>query len=178
MYKIKVNMTEKALYDFLLYHTYSKASGFLINVLGIAIIFIGLITRFSGNSENAGYIFYIIAGIIFLVAVPVQLKMRAKKQIRINPDYNQPVMYTFSDDGIVTETGDKVKEYTWDRMEKTVVTPKTIGIYYGKDLALIIPKWDFGEQFAPIFQMSMYYTETNRLKKEAEKKAAKEEKKK
>ena len=50
------------------------------------------------------------------------------------------------------------------------MTPKTVGVYYGKDEALIIPKWDFGELFSPVFQMCMYYTETNRLKKEEEKK--------
>lgn len=32
-----------------------------------------------------------------------------------------------------------------------MVTPKTIGIYYGKDNAMIIPKVDFGDQFVPIF---------------------------
>ena len=35
--KITVKMTDKYLFDFTLYHTYSKFAGFLTNVLGAAI---------------------------------------------------------------------------------------------------------------------------------------------
>ena len=31
--KMMVNMTKEALYDFLLFHAYSKFSGFLVNIL-------------------------------------------------------------------------------------------------------------------------------------------------
>ena len=39
-YKITVTHTQESLFDFLLYHTYSRASGFLINVLGFAVSFL------------------------------------------------------------------------------------------------------------------------------------------
>lgn len=38
--KMMVNMTKEALYDFLLFHAYSKFSGFLVNILGLAVAFI------------------------------------------------------------------------------------------------------------------------------------------
>ena len=41
--KIFVQMTEKVLFDFMLFHTYSKFAGFLSNVLGMAVEFIGII---------------------------------------------------------------------------------------------------------------------------------------
>ena len=44
-----VNMTKEALYDFLLFHAYSKFSGFLVNILGLAIIFLGI---FSYTTER------------------------------------------------------------------------------------------------------------------------------
>lgn len=165
MLKIKVNMTEKALYDFLLYHAYSKWTGLMINVLGIAFVFMGLIQRFQGKVDFRGFVIYFAAGVIFLCAVPIQLKLRAKKQVKINPDFNQTVDYDFSDDGIIVKAGERERRFKWTQMTKTVVTPKNIGIYYGKDDALIIPKWDFGELFAPVFEMAMYYTEMNRLGK-------------
>ena len=34
---------------------------------------------------------------------------------------------------------------------RAVVTPKTIGIYYAPECAMILPKEDFGDQFVPIF---------------------------
>ena len=37
--KMMVNMTKEALYDFLLFHAYSKFSGFLVNILGLAVAY-------------------------------------------------------------------------------------------------------------------------------------------
>ncbi len=151
MNKITVNMTKETLYDFLLYHAYSKFSGFLINILGFAIIIMGLILYLGGNAELKNFIFFCVAGVVFLAATPLQLKMRAKKQVVVNREYNCPADYTFSEDGIVIEQNGEVREFLWEQIERAVVTPKTIGIYYGKDLAMIIPKSDFGDQFVPIY---------------------------
>lgn len=43
MKKITVHMTKEALFDFLLFHAYSKFSGFLVNILGLAVAFMGII---------------------------------------------------------------------------------------------------------------------------------------
>ncbi len=45
----------------------------------------------------------------------------------------------------------KSKTYEWEHIERAVVTPKTIGIYYAPECAMILPKEDFGDQFVPIF---------------------------
>lgn len=165
MLKIKVNMTEQALYDFLLYHAYSKWTGLCVNILGLAFVFMGLIQYFTGMISFGRMTLFFFGGLLFLFAIPVQLKMRSKKYIKVHPEYNQLVEYDFSDNGIIYKYGDHVRNFTWNQMTKCVISPKNIGIYYGKDDALIIPKWEFGELFSPIFQMSMYYTEMNRLGK-------------
>ncbi len=151
MNKITVKMTKEYLYDFLLFHAYSKFSGFLINILGLAIAFMGIIMYTTGRIETMGIAFYLIAAVIFLAATPLQLNLRAKKQVIVNKEYNCPAEYTFSEDSIVIEQNDEVKEFTWDQIERAVVTPKTIGIYYGTEKAMILPKADFGDQFVPIF---------------------------
>ncbi len=48
------------------------------------------------------------------------------------------------------------KTYDWSKIQRTVTTPKTIGIYYGKDLAFIIPKEAFGDRFVPVMQMVVH----------------------
>ena len=50
MNKITVHMTKEFLYDFLLFHAYSKFSGFLINILGLAIAFVGVFMYASGKT--------------------------------------------------------------------------------------------------------------------------------
>lgn len=151
MNKITVRMTKEYLYDFLLFHAYSKFSGFLINILGLAVAFMGIIMYTTNRTGVTGLAFYLIAAVIFLGSTPLQLKMRAAKQVEVNPEYCNPVDYTFSEEGIIVENDGNTKNYKWDEIERAVVTPKTIGIYYGKDDAMILPKPDFGDQFVPIF---------------------------
>lgn len=147
-------MTKEALFDFLLFHAYSKLGGFLVNILGLAVAFMGIMMYASGKIGGMSVFFYLCASLLFLGYTPIQLKLRASKQVRINPEYCQPMEFTFlEEDGIVTECRDERKQYSWEDIVRAVVTPKTIGIYYEEERALIIPKEDFGEQFADIFQM-------------------------
>ena len=70
-------MTKEYLYDFLLFHAYSKFSGFLINILGLAVAFMGVIMYTTNHTGVTGLVFYLIAAAIFLGGTPLQLKMRA-----------------------------------------------------------------------------------------------------
>ena len=142
--RMTVNMTKEALYDFLLFHAYSKFSGFLVNILGLAIVFLGIFSYTTGKVNGAG-------AALFLGGTPIQLKMRAKKQVVINKEYNSSAEYTFSEAGIMIRQNGESRTYEWDHIERAVVTPKTIGIYYAPECAMILPKQDFGDQFVPIF---------------------------
>lgn len=130
MNKITVNMTKEALFDFLLFHAYSKLGGFLVNVLGLAVAFLGIFLYVSGNTTGLGAACYLGASFLFLAYTPILLKIRAKKQVRANPEYSQPVEVTFSEEsGIVAKWQEGKREYPWEDIERAVVTPKTIGIY-------------------------------------------------
>ena len=87
MNKITVRMTKEYLYDFLLFHAYSKFSGFLINILGLAVAFMGVIMYTTNHTGVTGLVFYLIAAVIFLGGTPLQLKMRAAKQVEVNQEY-------------------------------------------------------------------------------------------
>lgn len=165
MNKITVHMTREALFDFLLFHAYSKFSGFLINILGLAVAFAGIFMYLSGKTGAMGVALYLAASFIFLASTPLQLKMRAKKQMEINPEYCNPAEYTFSEEeGIRVEYGGRSRIFPWEQVQRAVVTPKTIGIYYAQDRALIIPKQDFGSQFLEIFQMIARHLGRNRVR--------------
>ena len=72
MNKITVRMTKEYLYDFLLFHAYSKFSGFLINILGLAVAFMGIIMYTTNHTGVTGLVFYLIAAVIFLGGTPLQ----------------------------------------------------------------------------------------------------------
>lgn len=165
MSKITVHMTREALYDFLLYHAYSKFSGFMVNILGFAVIFLGVFSYATGRTNAVGVVFYLIAAVLFIGYTPMQLKMRAKKQVELNPEYKEPVEYIFSEEeGIIARWESGERHVSWSDVERAVVAPKTIGVYYGKDQALIFPKQDFGDQFLTIYQMIVRHLAENSAK--------------
>mgnify|MGYP003176005069 CR=1 FL=1 len=62
--KITVRMTDTYLFDFTLYHTYSKLAGFLTNILGAAIAFMGIIMLAMGKIKPVQIIFYLVAAVV------------------------------------------------------------------------------------------------------------------
>lgn len=162
MSKMTVHMTKETLYDFLLYHAYSKFSGFLVNILGFAVIFLGVFSYATGRTGAGGVAVYLIAAVIFIGYMPIQLKVRAKKQVETNPEYRETVEYEFSEEeGITARWESGNRHVDWSDVQRAVVAPKTIGVYYGKDQALILPKQDFGDQFLPIYQMIVRHLAEN-----------------
>ncbi len=164
MEKLNVQLTREQLFDFLLYHTFSKASGFLVNMLGMCLIVLGAVMQFVGRISFVQFVLYVIAGVAFLSYTPILLKIRAGKQMKINPEYRDPREYIFSEEGICVVQNGEEKKYDWSKIQRTVTTPKTIGIYYGKDLAFIIPKEAFGDKFVPIMQMVVQHIGLNNVR--------------
>lgn len=156
--KITVTMTADALYDFTLYHTYSKFSGFLTNVLGLAVGFMGIILVVTKKSPTVSLVFYLLAAAAFLCFTPLQLKMRAKKQIRLNPEFKGETVYKFDENGITAGHDGRENVYSWDQVKKVVATPKTIGFYYETDRAFIIPKEDFKDRFVQVMKLAVEHT--------------------
>ncbi len=154
MEKITTHMTQEYLYDFFLYHAYSKFAGFLSNILGLAVIFLGVFSYTSGRINGYLCAVYLIAAFGFLGYTPFTLKHRAKKAMEQMDIYKNPLDMTFDDEnGIMIQQGDSSTMYGWERVKKAVVTPKTIALYIGDEEALIIPKVDFGDSFQPIYIM-------------------------
>ena len=152
--KITVRMTDTYLFDFTLYHTYSKLAGFLTNILVAAIAFMGIIMLVMGKIKPVQIIFYLVAAVVFIVYTPLLLKYRSKKQVKRIERYHVPNEMTFNDEGIQVEFADKKETYEWEQIQKVVTTPKTIGFYYETEKELIVPKPDFGDKFVPILTLA------------------------
>ena len=101
--------------------------------------------------SGIGAALYLVAAVIFLGGTPFQLKMRAKKQVVVNREYNAPVEYTFSEKGIALEQNGESKTYEWEQN-------RTCGSYTKDNWNLLCTgmcddtsKEDFGDQFVPDF---------------------------
>ena len=118
--KITVRMTDTYLFDFTLYHTYSKLAGFLTNILGAAIAFMGIIMLVMGKIKPVQIIFYLVAAVVFIAYTPLLLKYRSKKQVKGIERYHVPNEMTFNDEGIQVEFADKKETYEWEQIQKVV----------------------------------------------------------
>jgi len=160
---IKVQMTEEALYDFLLYHTYSKFSGFLINILGMTVVLLGIYMWVTDQIAALQLVYYILAGVVFLIFTPISLWLRAKKCVKRSAEYKTPKVYIFSEEGIdVVQTAGQ--RFTWEEISKVVAAPKTFGFYYGDNDALIIPKSEFGDKYMAIMKIVSAHICRSRMK--------------
>ncbi len=136
----------------MLYHTYSKFSGFLVNVLGLAVIVAGGFLLGADKIQVYQALLYVFAGIGFIGYTHLQLKLRASKLMK-QDKYQQLINYEFDDNGIVEHMSDRKNEYKWGDIIKAVATPKDIAFYIDEGEALVVPKESFGENFMPVMKL-------------------------
>ncbi len=150
---IDVTLREEFVYDFFLYHAYSKLSGFLTNILGFAIFIMGVYSYWMGYSDGKELAFFVVSSVVFLTATPLQLKWKARQAMKQDM-WRQTMHCTFFDGkGIQIERGENVRLYAWEEVERAAVAPKTIVLYIDGGEALVFPKESFGEKFGSIYQM-------------------------
>ena len=167
--RITVKITEETLFDFFLYHAYSKFNGFLQNLLGFAVIFMGIWSFVTGRTGVPGMLLYIVIGVAFLGYTPFLLRRRAREAMKEDL-YAQPMDITFDEEkGITVEQAGSARLYPWTEVQRAAVTPKTIAVYVGDEQALIIPKWDFGDRFASCYQIIARGLRSSRVPKDANK---------
>ena len=83
--KMDVQMTPRAMYDFLLYHTYSHLSGLIGAIFGVVVLGLGIRAMAQGD-YTAGMMFFFFAA-VFLVMTPLTLKSKAKAQVKTRNHY-------------------------------------------------------------------------------------------
>ena len=149
---VDVKMKAQFIYDLLLYHTYSKFTGFVINLVGLSVIVMGGYSLKAGRITMGQCALYIAVGLCVLCFTPFNLKMQSKKMIK-SPKYEDVIRYNFDEQGIEEVIGDKINTYSWSKVKKATATPKNIAFYVTDESALILPKESFGENFMPVMKL-------------------------
>lgn len=125
--KFEVNMTDKIMYDFLLYHSYTSASGLFATLVGIGCFIFAVNKGLSGDSQSA--ILFGALGAMLLFSTPFTLKSSAKNQVKNTEMFQKPLQYEITEKGIsVTQNGESA-ENTWDHIMRVVSTSKSLVIY-------------------------------------------------
>lgn len=132
-----VQMTSADLYDYMLHHTYSSASGLIGSVAGALMV--------VAAAAGAG-ILCLIAGIFVLLYLPVTLFLKSKQQFLMNPSFKRPLHFKMTEEGIEVSQGEEIQSQKWEDMHKAVSTMKSIILYTSPVNASIFPRRELGEK--------------------------------
>lgn len=133
-----VQMTEKEVYRYTLYHTYHRFSGMLGLCLA-AIAVLNLVMNFQDMSDQAKTIMIIIA-LWPTVLDPLMMKSRCKAQVKRNKAYQKALQYCIDADGITVSQNEESQTIAWDKLMKIVETRTQFLVYSSRIYAFVFPK--------------------------------------
>lgn len=136
--EFQVQMTVKAMFQYLLYHTYMNISGMLSIPLGGLCYYLGYTGMISGDT-NKMLVFYFL-GTMLIFINPIMLWSKAAKQVKNTPMFKEPIAYELDDKGITISQNGQSHSVPWDEVAKIVETKDTVIIYISRIRAFIITK--------------------------------------
>jgi len=152
---VTVRMTAGVLYDYMIRHAYTSASGILGTCFGV----LGLLVY----AKSGGFL-YLIMGIVLILYLPVVLAKNAAVQMKLNPVYKEPLHYEFDSEGVHVSQGESAQSLTWEQCTKAVSTGKSILLYTGKNNASIFPRKDLGEDASALIAILAKYLDPKKMK--------------
>lgn len=158
---IKVQMTTKVMYEFLLQHTYCNISGVAGVILGVGCLILGAPAITQGDTQKVLFLFL---GIMIVFINPFMLRFKAAKQVKLTPMFRKPISYHLHEEGITISQEEEVMDIIWDNVARVVETPGTIIIYISRIRAFVLPKASMGAEIDTVYQMLSTHINDGRMK--------------
>ncbi len=160
--ELDVKLTEKDMYRFNMYHIYSGFQGIFSIIIAILIFVVAGVTW--GNIEKTYSILYILFGIVFLLYMPLTLKLKSKQQLASNSGLRESLHYIFDETGIHVSQNGETADLEWKQVYKMVATGSNVLIYSSRINAFVIPRAVLGEQYEPLKQLAESKLEKYRIR--------------
>lgn len=157
--KITVNMTSKALTDFVFRSYYSRFSGFLSLFLGIMAILMVVRGAVSGNMSTQTMVVYGLLAVVCLAGNPLVLLQKAKHQLATNPSYQAPICYEIDLGGITVSQGEQKELIPWKKIYRIRYSKNMVAVYTGPYHAFVLPNSELGSDKNIILGRMVQYTQ-------------------
>ena len=112
----------------------------------IGVFAIGLAIISGGTTPISYRLLYVLFGLLFIFYIPLDLKRKAKKQVKTNPYYAQPIHYILDEEGVTTIQGENEAKVTWDKFSKVKLTKKSMFLYMRNKNACVFSLNVFGKE--------------------------------
>ncbi|MEF9942007.1 MAG: YcxB family protein [Lachnospiraceae bacterium] len=160
--KFDVQMTTKAMYNFMLFHTYSTFGGVLGAVFGVIAVILGVRAALQGDYTAMATFFFM--GVLFLLMTPITLRSKAKAQVKGTPMFQKPISYELLEEGVkVSQDGQEVVN-SWKDFSKAVSSGGAIILYITRVRAIIFTREAMGEQYATVVEMISTHMPPSKVK--------------
>lgn len=143
MVELEVHIKARDLYDFMLMHNYSQASGVFGSTVGALMIVSGIYMK---------YWLLLIAGVVVLLYLPWVLFVKSAQQAT-NPMFQEPLRYVLDEQGITVSQGEMTSSQSWEEMRRVVSTTKSIIIYTSPVNAMIFPKRQMNDKKSLVIEI-------------------------
>ncbi len=139
-----VKITPGVLYDYMLYHTYTSASGLIGAVAGALLV----VAFFMGSG-----VLCLIAGIVILAYLPWTLFIKSRQQYLANPSFKNSLHYKLTEEGIEVSQNEEAQSQKWEELYKAVSTPRSLILYTSPVNASILPRKYLGEKVPGVIEI-------------------------
>ncbi|WP_461810551.1 YcxB family protein [Faecalimonas sp.] len=160
--KFNVKMTDKIMYDFLLYHNYTSMTGLVGAILGILLLGVAVMKGAAGDIQTA--ILFFAISIFVLMSTPMTLKATAKNQVKNTPMFQEPLEYEISEEGIMVSQNEESALNEWKEFEKVISTSKSLILYITRVRAIILPREAMGDDYMKVVEMISKNVPAKRVK--------------
>lgn len=142
--KMSIMIKSSDMFHFLVKHFYSHFSGIfgVILSLGAFVIFFLSI----GKREPMQMIVLLVLALLFTVIQPLQFLIKANQQVKLNPMFKEPLLYTINSEGVTVEQKEDKVLLLWADIRNIVESSKAIFVYSSTVNAFILPKEQMGEK--------------------------------
>ncbi len=161
--KFNVKLSSEDMYRFNMYHAYTSMQGILSLVMGIFVI---VVIALSDNLHDIRHgLPYLLIALIFLLYVPLTLRIRSKQQIHMSDALKDVLHFEMREEGIAVTTDHATEEAVlpWDMIYKAVTTKHNLLIYSNRVNAYVIPKAQVTEKLPQIYAMLRQHCQDYRL---------------
>ncbi|MDL2296056.1 YcxB family protein [Lachnospiraceae bacterium OttesenSCG-928-E19] len=159
--KFNVKITQKVMFDFLVYHTYTHVMGMVAVVFGLINLTIGIHALVNQGEK---WIVYSIFGLIFLFGTPIMLWFTAGTSVKGTAIFQKPIEYELSDAGVRASQGEQGNVAPWESILRVTSTRNGIFLYQGKSNAIVLPRKEMGEQEAAVIEIISTHVDPSRVK--------------
>lgn len=149
--KFDVKMTEEYMCDFVLYHNYTRASGIISAIAGVAAV--GVSIRYILDGDMQYFCVWLFCAILLLIVNPHTMITRAKSQVRNTEMFQKPLEYELTETGVVVRQDEAEATTEWTEVTKVVRTRKSVILYLGRVRALVFPNKCMGDAYEEAMKM-------------------------